>query len=136
MAVKQRSILLACVATGVVLAFGFLIAANTPNLGYMRLYLVFSAHGGSECWGLNSLLHLGGGNLPRLVSGQLCLRRFYGYPQPAAVPYVRPEHLLHGHWNASAVQNACASSCLVLHPRTLRRAGRVGSFCPVVFVLE
>jgi hypothetical protein len=57
---KWRSLLLACAATGTMLAFCFFAAANTENLGYTVEWVLYFWFRRGDIVQLNSLLHLGG----------------------------------------------------------------------------
>jgi uncharacterized membrane protein YjfL (UPF0719 family) len=62
-AVKRGNILLACAATGTMLALCFFFAANTENLGYTIEYVPYIWHSRGYVVRLNPFLHLGGGTL-------------------------------------------------------------------------
>jgi hypothetical protein len=60
-AMKRRNLLLACAATGTIVALCFFFAANTVNLGYTIEYAVYGWYSRGNFLRLNPLLHLGGG---------------------------------------------------------------------------
>jgi hypothetical protein len=62
-AVKRRNVLLACAATGTMLALCFFFAANTETLGYTAEYVFFGWYHQGDIVMLNPLLHLGGGTV-------------------------------------------------------------------------